>query len=396
MPCELLFEQQQVLAKMMGPAGCGTPVQALWVSLENGGAWIICLCSAGFDDWRAFQRAGLHHARFADNTLPCAVLVPVQLLVRAPQLRHASEASLRTSLRQLHRLVSHTDIERPAVLTAVYKFPWIVEAMEASTQPAPAAAAADLPQHQHSAAPAAAPAAAAAHRAGAQAPATWSQELAAVILELQQADYAEFVAAGAQGSRGLRMSPAFASGAVRTYLAFGEAKQAVCAATSAAANRLLQALPGPNYPPAAVDAYTCKQHASSSDAGPHGMDADPAASPTAAVPSPQHAPVAAAEEVTHSTFDAAASGVAEVMHQLQQQHLLLQQLLAACPHLTVLPPELLLARYHRLESVVEGSAESAQRLVAANPFLLVSHADRLQAAAPAGPSGAQGLRPSYA
>jgi hypothetical protein len=32
MPCELLFEQQQLLAKMMGSAGCGTPVQALWVS----------------------------------------------------------------------------------------------------------------------------------------------------------------------------------------------------------------------------------------------------------------------------------------------------------------------------------------------------------------------------
>lgn len=33
MPCELLFERQQLLAKMLGPAGCGTPVHALWVSL---------------------------------------------------------------------------------------------------------------------------------------------------------------------------------------------------------------------------------------------------------------------------------------------------------------------------------------------------------------------------
>jgi hypothetical protein len=32
MPCELLFERQQLLAKMLGPAGCGTPVHALWVS----------------------------------------------------------------------------------------------------------------------------------------------------------------------------------------------------------------------------------------------------------------------------------------------------------------------------------------------------------------------------
>jgi hypothetical protein len=326
--------------------------------------------------------------------------------VRAPQLRHASEASLRTSLRQLHRLVSHTDIERPAVLSAVYKFPWIVEG--------------ELPQQQqqHSATSAPAqPAPAAQGAAGGVAPATWSQELAAVIVELQQADYAEWVAAGAQGSRGLRMSPGFASAAVRTYLAVGEVKQALCAAGSAVANRLLEALPGPNYPPAAADAYTCKQHpssdgytsqqhpsASSSNAGAR-VDAGPASSQATAsgVPSAQqHAPIAAARQqaATFSTSVPAASGVAEVLQQLQeqqQQHLLLQQLLAACPHLTVLPPELLLARYHRLESVVEGSAESAQRLVAANRFLLMSYADQpaATAAVPAG-AGAQGLRPSYA
>lgn len=32
MPSELLFERQQAVAKMLGPAGCGTASHALWVS----------------------------------------------------------------------------------------------------------------------------------------------------------------------------------------------------------------------------------------------------------------------------------------------------------------------------------------------------------------------------
>jgi hypothetical protein len=32
MPSELLFERQQTVAKMLGPAGCGTAAHALWVS----------------------------------------------------------------------------------------------------------------------------------------------------------------------------------------------------------------------------------------------------------------------------------------------------------------------------------------------------------------------------
>ena len=35
MPSELLFERQQAVAKLLGPAGCGSAAQALWVSGTN-------------------------------------------------------------------------------------------------------------------------------------------------------------------------------------------------------------------------------------------------------------------------------------------------------------------------------------------------------------------------
>jgi hypothetical protein len=86
--------------------------------------------------------------------------------------------------------------------------------------------------------------------------------------------------------------------------------------------------------------------------------------------------------------------VGEVLAQLQkqqQQHLLLQQLLASCPHLTVLPPELLLARYERLQSVVPLGVEASAQLVAANPFLMVTYNDDAAARA-----DAQAVRMTYA
>jgi hypothetical protein len=86
--------------------------------------------------------------------------------------------------------------------------------------------------------------------------------------------------------------------------------------------------------------------------------------------------------------------VGEVLAQLQQQqqqHLLLQQLLVSCPHLTVLPPELLLARYERLQSVVPLGAEASAQLVAANPFLMVTYNDDAAARA-----DAQAVRMTYA
>lgn len=226
-----------------------------------------------------------------------------------------------------------------------------------------------------------------------------------MILELQQADYAEYAANGCTGSRGIRMSPAFAAAAVRTYLAVGEAKKSLCRAASSVGDRILAALPGPNYPSTAGDAYSCmtvvpsKERAvTSSSSSSSRVKARASATPAPttlsahSAPEPSHGPHASS-----SSDGLDPSGVAEVMHQLQQQqqqHLLLQQLLAACPHLTVLPPELLLARYQRLESVVEGSADAAKRLVVANPFLMVSYAD--QPTAGFGAQQQQGLKPSYA
>jgi hypothetical protein len=44
MPSELLFERQQTVARMLDPADCGTPAQALWVSH---------LCSAAYPHYSA-------------------------------------------------------------------------------------------------------------------------------------------------------------------------------------------------------------------------------------------------------------------------------------------------------------------------------------------------------
>lgn len=315
---------------------------------------------------------------------PCCAL---QLLVRAPQLRHMPESVLWASLKQLHRLVSHTEIDRAAVLTSVYKYPWMLEAMSDADTPAGAAAAAAQRSRQQPSSTSAAQAAASfsttTHGTAVE-PASWAQELAAVILELQQADYVEHVESG-KASRGIRMSPGFAAAAVRTYLAVGEVQQRVSNATSSFANRLLGITPEHSILPAqpgAADEHDDDGPASSSvtasstttsssststrqdqrsmaTSAPHKLS-QPG---TACAPPAQHDPASATGQVLAA------------LQQHQQQHLLMQQLLVACPHLTVLPPELLLARYERLTSVVSGCAEAASELVVANPFLLVTYDD---------------------
>lgn len=322
MPSELLFERQQAVAKMLGPAGCGTASHALW------------------------------------------------LLIRSPQLRHASEANLRNSLRQLHRLVSHTEIDRAAVLTAVYKYPWIVDAMASTAVPPPAAADRPVQTVAQDCSSTGAPAASfSTHAAGqgapAVSPATWWQELAAVVLELQQADLAEHQSSdSSSSSRGLTMSPTFAAAAVRTYIAVNEVKQRVVGAACSVASLL-----GPASQP----------HAAAEVAADTSTSSTGSCSRTAPAPAASHSSFNPSSPGNHPAADehppTAVSELMQRLQQQQQQHLLLEQLLAACPHLVVLPPELLLARWNRLLSVVAGCGEAASKLVMHSPYLLVDYND---------------------
>lgn len=329
----------------------------------------LVIITSAIIQWLAVPGGYIHTC--ASLTLIRSVSLPfaaLQLLIRSPQLRHASEANLRNSLRQLHRLVSHTEVDRAAVLTAVYKYPWIVDAMASTAVPPPAAA--DRPTQtaaQDCSSTGAGAASFSTHAAGQGtpvSPATWAQELAAVVLELQQADLAEHQSSGSS-SRGLTMSPTFAAAAVRTYIAVNEVKQRVMGAASSFASLL-----GPaSQPHAAAESATDTATTSTGSCS-------CAAHTTAAASHVSFSPSPPADHP--AADDHPPTAVVELMQRLQQQqqqHLLLEQLLAACPHLVVLPPELLLARWNRLLSVVAGCGDAASKLVMHSPYLLVDYND---------------------
>jgi hypothetical protein len=260
----------------------------------------------------------------------------------------------------------------------------MVEAMSDVDTPAGAAAAAAQRSRQQPSSAAGAQAAASfgtttTHGTAVE-PASWAQELAAVILELQQADYVEHVESG-KASRGIRMSPGFAAAAVRTYLAVGEVQQRVSNATSGFANLLLGITPEHSVlpaPPGAADESDDDRPASSSvtaSSSSSSSSRQDQCSKAATAPQQLSQPEAVCAPPSQHYSASATGEVLEALQQHQQQHLLMQQLLVACPHLTVLPPELLLARYERLTSVVSGCAEAASELVVANPFLLVTYDD---------------------
>jgi hypothetical protein len=259
----------------------------------------------------------------------------------------------------------------------------MLEAMSEPDTPAATAAAAAQRSRQQPPSSAAAPAAASFSTTTTQGtavePASWAQELAAVILELQQADYLEHVQSG-KASRGIRMSPGFAAAALRTYLAVAEVQQQVSNATSGFANRLLGITPEHSIlpTPAAADAHDDDDDdcpaSSTVLASSSSSSSSAQCSAVPAAPRKMSQPEAASAS---QLYPGSATGevLAALQQQHQRQHLLMQQLLVACPHLTVLPPELLLARYERLTSVVSGCAEAASDLVVANPFLLVTYDD---------------------
>jgi hypothetical protein len=343
MPAELLFERQQALARILGPSGLDSSAHALWVSFRRS---LRCNCNAA-----SLPHSDKHRPP-AQNTTT-TTKTNKQVLVRAPQLRHASEHSLRGNLRQLHRLVAQQpDVDRAAVLTAVYKHPWMVSAMAASPPPTAAGAAHDNGSSD----------------CGPRGCSTWKQELAAVILERQVSIAAEAAAEAAAGQPQARrgtttttsswtLSQAFAAAAVRAFVAVAEVAQAVS-----------RALP---FAPRAAAAPAATQHDQQPQPGNTTAPASSASTSTGLQWEQQQQ-----QQQTRAMSTSANSfGSLDVLAQLQaqhEQHRLLQQILAACPHLSVLPPDVLLARWQRLEWVLQGGGDAAGRLLRTNTWMLLN------------------------
>lgn len=287
------------------------------------------------------------------------------MLVRCPPLREASqEQHFRASLKQLHQLAGDS-IDRAAVLTAAYKHPWILTTTSQQHQQPPAAsedAAASGQQQLH-------------QQGGCN---SWSHELAAVILERerQRAEAAQLHQAapsssssaaasaaqqgGSASSASWMLSPAFAAAAVRAYVAGASVAQAV----GSSASKLARLLPFFTSSPSSLAAAAAQPVAVAGTTMTDGSDAHHHPQ------QPQQAP---------------AAGMGDVWAQLasaQQQHVLLQQLLASCPHLVALPPELLLSRWHHLVALLHGDVGAA-RLAATNSYLLCDYDDCAEVAAEA-------------
>ncbi|KAF8063069.1 CCDC39 [Scenedesmus sp. PABB004] len=149
-PAEVLTSHVQALARLMGPAGFDTPAHALW------------------------------------------------MMVRAPQLRDCGEAALRGAARRLSALAADAGLDRGALLSAAYRRPWMLAAMQAPAPPAGGAPG-------------------------------WRRELASLLLEV------EALGGGGASAAPAGASPAAPARAVRAYLAFAEAAAAVSGGARAVA-----------------------------------------------------------------------------------------------------------------------------------------------------------------
>lgn len=270
----------------------------------------------------------------------------MQVLVRSPELRNTTEHQLRSSFRQLQQLVSHLDPDRSALLTAVYKRPWMLAAM---IPPAQTSSAAALPT-------------------AVPGPATWKQEAAAILLEVQQqngsrtrnadsssAGRPAAAAASTGGSSNMHAaddSPILPLAAVRAYLAVKEPVQAI----QSVLKRLHWLSPAMSSSSSTLAAHTCQEQDQ--------LEGDQAAS----------SPSTPSSYIDAGTLCSSAHSSCSVKHDQ-----LLQQVLAASPQLVLLPPDLLLSRWQLLTSGLLGAAASAQcsaaQLLTTCPYLLLDYAD---------------------
>lgn len=255
-------------------------------------------------------------------------------MVRCPELRHADEQQLRLTLRHLTQMVQHLDLNKPTLLAQVYRKPWMIKAAAQRAHRARAAAAAKAQASRSKQG-----SGAACSRQGGSSNSSdadfsdseegssssgrgymppWHHEALLLMLELSTKN--------SSGSSS-RVSPAPAMAAVRGYLTVAETAQQLSNGWKAVAS----VLPGSakmQAAAAAVSGSAVRQDAPYNSSSSNG-----------------------------SSYDT------------------LQQLLAACPLLTLLPRDVLLSRWQLLLSGLLGSHQTAAALLMSSPYIVVSYAD---------------------
>jgi hypothetical protein len=229
-------------------------------------------------------------------------------------------------------MVQHLDLDKPTLLSAVYRKPWMIRAAAAKANRARAAAAAKahaMRAKQGSSAACSRQGAASnssdadfsdneegSSGGGGRYMAPWHHEALLLMLELSTRN-------SQNSSSSSSVSPAPAMAAVRGYLTVAEAAQQVSNGWKAVAS----VLPG-----------SAKMQAAAAAAAVSGS--------------------AVRQYTSHSSsYDT------------------LQQLLAACPLLTLLPRDVLLSRWQLLLSGLLGSHQTAAALLMSSPYIVVSYAD---------------------
>jgi hypothetical protein len=259
-------------------------------------------------------------------------------MVRCPELRHADEQQLRSTLRHLSAMVQHLDLDKPTLLAQVYRKPWMIKAAAARANRARAAAAAKAqagrPKQSSSAACSRQGAGSnnsdaefsdseeGSSNGGGRYMAPWHHEALLLMLELSTSNSRQNSSSISSKS----VSPAPAMAAVRSYLTVAETTQQLSNGWKAVAS----VLPGSAKMQAAAVAAVSSTSARQQD-----------------------------------TSSSSSSGSYDT----------LQQLLAAVPLLTLLPREVLLSRWQLLLSGLLGSHQTAAALLMTSPYIVVSYAD---------------------
>lgn len=295
---------------------------------------------------------------FCINSVVCTVLCLLpQVLVRCPALRHMTDQQVRNTVRNLHQ--QFPDIPKPAFKVTVYKHPWVLEAELPSAHtasPSPVRSS----SHNSSSNTSTAPDQQSSPKQQKQQVVVtpWKRELALMLLEMQSPSSTDSSSISHNTSLP-RASGTAALAAVRMYLAAAEARHLLSRGFSWA-----KALSSPKPKPSAVTSSTTPTATAS--------DSTTAAKPTAAggpIRPSQPSPVAVAFLAAASTSTDRLAGADAPLDRNRQ---MLQQLLYVCPKLTVLPPDLLAARWQLLQSILLGQADSAAAVVMTNPYLMVS------------------------
>ncbi|KAF6258278.1 hypothetical protein COO60DRAFT_1139818 [Scenedesmus sp. NREL 46B-D3] len=323
------------------PSGLHALQQVLGIQHEHA---LVSRCAAVWQIPAEILQANVQ--ALADVLHPCGrdtTAHALWVMVRCPELRHADEQQLRSTLRHLSAMVQHLDLDKPTLLAAVYRKPWMVRAAAARAHRARAAAAAKAQGGRSKQSSSAAcsrqggggsssdadfsDGEEGSSSSGGRYMAPWHHEALLLMLELSTSN----TRPTPSGSRGVSPAPAIA--AVRGYLAAAEAMLRLSSGWKAVASVLLGSARMQAAAAAAASVTSARQDDASSNS-------------------------------SSSSYDA------------------LQQLLAACPLLALLPRDVLLSRWRLLLSGLLGSHQAAAALLKSSPYIVVSYADLQDSSCP--------------